>query len=270
LKKDAKEYIKNCNLWQKNKTNKAMTQPMLITTTVTKPFERICLDIVGSLPKTLSDNEYILTMQDELTRYAIAVALRATDAETVAQAFIECFVCNYGIPTSILTDCGTNFLSDIFKKMCKLLGIKKSKTTPWHPQINGFLERSHKTLKTYLRNFVDKNNNWDRLICILICYAMFCYNTTIHTSTDYTPYELVFGRKPQIPSSFHQNPEAQYNYDNYIFDLKRIMQETHKIARENIIRKKNDNKKYYDQKVNEQELHVGDKVLIKNQNKKIL
>jgi len=141
LKKGVKEYIKNCELCQKNKTNKTMRQPMLITTTVTKPFERICLDIVGPLPKTLSDNVYILTMQDQLTRYAIAVALRTTDAETVAQAFVECFVCNYGKPTSILTDCGTNFLYDIFKNMCKLLGIKKTKTTPWHPQTNGFLER---------------------------------------------------------------------------------------------------------------------------------
>jgi transposase InsO family protein len=91
------------------------------------------------------------------------------------------FVCTYGIPSSILTDCGTNFLSDIFKKMCKLLDIDKSKTTPWHPQTNGFLERSHKTLKTYLRSFVDKDNNWDRLLC----YAMFCYNTTVHSSTSY-------------------------------------------------------------------------------------
>jgi len=97
--------------------------------------------------------------------------------------------------------------------MCKLLDIEKSKTTPWHPQTNGFLERSHLTLKTYLRSFVDKDNNWDRLLT----YAMFCYNTTVHTSTSYTPYELVFGRKPNIPSSFHKEPEAQYNYDNYVF-----------------------------------------------------
>jgi transposase InsO family protein len=100
--------------------------------------------------------------------------------------------------------------------MCKLLDIDKSKTTPWHPQTNGFLERSHKTLKTYLRSFVDKDNNWDRLLC----YAMFCYNTTVHSSTSYTPYELVFGRKPNIPSTFFKEPEPQYNYDNYVIDLK--------------------------------------------------
>lgn len=142
--------------------------------------------------------------------------------------------------------------------------IEKTKTTPWHPQSNGYLERSHLTLKTYLRSFVDKDNNWDALIS----YAMFCYNTTVHTSTNYTPYELVFGKKPIIPTRFFQTTEPQYNYDNYALDLKRIMQETHKIARENLIKKKDSNKQYYDQNANILELHVGDKVLLKEQNKK--
>jgi len=217
LKKSVKQYISSCEVCQKTKTHLKTKQPMLITSTVTNSFERICLDIVGPLPQTSLGNQYILTMQDELTRYAIAVALSATDAQTVAQAFVECFVCIYGIPVSILTDCGTNFLSDVFKQMCKLLDIEKSKSTPWHPQTNGFLERSHRTLKNYLRSFVDKDNEWDNLLC----YATFCYNSTIHTSTNYTPYELVFGHKPNIPAALSRKVEPQYNYDNFIFYFKR-------------------------------------------------
>jgi len=57
------------------------------------------------------------------------------------------------------------------------------------------------------------------------------------------PYELVFGRKPNIPSAFYKEPEAQYNYDNYVLDLKRMMQEAHKIARNNLITKKETKKK---------------------------
>ncbi|KAL4100898.1 hypothetical protein QTP88_020923 [Uroleucon formosanum] len=264
LKKDVKRYIQNCEVCQKNKTHRKTKQPMLITTTVTKAFERICLDIVGPLPITELGNTHILTMQDELTRYALAVALASTDATTVARAFVECCVCIFGIPTSILTDCGTNFLSDVFKNMCKLLDIEKSKTTPWHPQTNGYLERSHKTLKNYLRSFVDKDNNWDKLLC----YSTFCYNTTVHTSTDFTPYELLFGRKPNIPSTLTREPEPQYNYDNYVFDLKKIMQETHKIARNNLVKKKENNKEYYDKTHNPITLHIGDKILLKDQNKK--
>ena len=264
MKQDVGDYIKNCAVCQKGKSGKNIKQPMLITSTVTSTFQKICLDIVGPLPKTDEGNTYILTIQDELSRYAVAVALATTDASTVARAFVECFICIYGIPITILTDCGTNFLSNLFKDVCKLLKIEKTNTTPWHPQSNGYLERSHKTLKAYLRSFVDKDTNWDTLIN----YAMFCYNTTVHTSTKFTPYELVFGKKPIIPSSFLQTPEPQYNYDDYAFDLKRIMQETHKTARENLIEKKNQNKQYYDQTSNPLELHVGDKVLMKEQNKK--
>jgi hypothetical protein len=124
LKTDVKSYIKNCEIYQKTK------QPMIITTTVTKPFGRICMDIVGLLSLTNMGNIYIPTIQGELTRYALAIALATTDAQTIAQAFVECFVCIYGIPISILTDCGTNFLSDLFKNVCKLLDIEKSKITP--------------------------------------------------------------------------------------------------------------------------------------------
>lgn len=264
LKKSVKQYISSCEVCQKTKTHLKTKQPMLITSTVTNSFERICLDIVGPLPQTSLGNQYILTMQDELTRYAIAVALSATDAQTVAQAFVECFVCIYGIPDSILTDCGTNFLSDVFKQMCKLLDIEKSKSTPWHPQTNGFLERSHRTLKNYLRSFVDRDNEWDNFLC----YATFCYNSTIHTSTNYTPYELVFGHKPNIPAALSRKVEPQYNYDNYVFDFKRNMQQAHEIARNNLINKKQDNKRYYDQTINPLTLHVGDKVLVKEQHKK--
>lgn len=67
-----------------------------------------------------------------------------------------------------------------FKNTYMLLKIYKNKTTPWHPQTNGFLERPHKPLNAYFRNFVIKDNNWDALLC----YVTFCYNMTVHTSTN--------------------------------------------------------------------------------------
>lgn len=69
LKKDVKIYIKNFEICQKNKSNRKIKQPMLITTTVTKPFGRICLDIVGPLPPSSLGNIYKVTIQDELSRY---------------------------------------------------------------------------------------------------------------------------------------------------------------------------------------------------------
>lgn len=133
-----------------------------------------------------------------------------------------------------------------------------------HRGSNGYLERSHKTLKTYLRSFVDKDNSWDNLLC----YAMFTYNTSVHTSIGFTPYDLIFGKKSNIFTEFLKEPEPEYNNENYATDRKRIMQKSQKVARNNLIDKKNVNKNNYGKTMNPITIHVGQKVLIKVQNKR--
>lgn len=79
---------------------------------------------MGPLPKTHYGNINILTMQDDLTKYSIAVAIPDATANTVKRHFVESFICINGIPDSILIDQGTNFMSDIFKNTCKIRDIK--------------------------------------------------------------------------------------------------------------------------------------------------
>ena len=91
-------------------------------------------------------------------------------------------VLKFGAPAQILTDQGTNFLSDLFKNTCKLLKIKKIQTTAFHPESNGGLERSHRVLAEYLRHYMREDQmNWDEWIP----YAVYVYNTTVHTTTAY-------------------------------------------------------------------------------------
>jgi hypothetical protein len=81
-----------------------------------------------------------------------------------------------------------------------MLKIKKVQTTPFHPGSNGGLERSHRILKEYLRHYIDNDqSNWDEWVP----YAVYVYSTSIHTSTGYTPFELVFGFKSSMPSALH-------------------------------------------------------------------
>ncbi|KAL4084029.1 hypothetical protein QTP88_029345 [Uroleucon formosanum] len=262
LKQELKDYIKNCPSCQTNKnTNKHHRSPMVITSTSTKPFEKIFLDIVGPLIATESGNTYILTMMDDLSKYSLAVPLVNHTANNVAKAFVEGFVCVHGFPETILTDQGTDFLSKIFAEVCKLLKINKINSSPYHPQTNGSLERSHRTLAEYLRHYVDKDlNNWDTLLP----YALFAYNTTIHTATNYQPYALVYGREIDIPVKLKYNPEPRYNYDDYIYDLKYKMQLAHQAARERLINRKIKSKKQYDKKEHNRNYNVGDLVLLKD------
>lgn len=86
-------------------------------------------------------------------------------------------------------------------------------TSPYHPQSNGSLKRSHRTLGEYFRSFVNKDQtNWDEYVP----FAMFAYNSSIHSLTGYQPYELLFGRKLEL-TSLIKSPEPQYNYTDYQF-----------------------------------------------------
>lgn len=262
ITKDTTEYIRKCESCQKIKSSKNTKIPLKITTTSRTPFERVALDIVGPLPISHDNNKYILTFQDDLTKFSEAIAVPNAEANTIARMLIERIVCRFGIPDSILTDQGSNFLSNLFKEVCKILKTRKLQTTPYHPQTNGALERSHKTLAEYLRHYVNQDPlTWDTWLP----YSIFVYNTTPHTSTTYSPHELLYGYPAKIPSSLNKNPQISYNYDNYANELKARLQHGYKIAREQLQDKKQKTKIQYDKKSKIKLFNVGDKVLIKNQ-----
>lgn len=110
---------------------------MEITSTSTEAFEKIALDIVGPLPLSEKGNKYILTLQDDLTKYSQAYALPNLIAETIADCFVRNFICKFGSPKILLTDQGADFTSTLIKEVCKLFKIKKINTSAYHPQSNG-------------------------------------------------------------------------------------------------------------------------------------
>lgn len=260
MRKQIKQFIRHCPDCQKNKTaTRTPKEPMVITSTATRAFEKIFLDVVGPLPRTHSGNSFILTLQDDLTKFAWASPMENHEANTVAQHFVTKFVCLHGIPQSLVTDCGTEFLSNVFKEVCKLLKIRQTSTTPYHPQSNGSLERSHRSLAEYLRNFIGRDQlNWDTRIP----YAMFCHNSTVHSATKFQPYHLVYGNSVKIPTSLTNEPEPQYNYNDYQYEVKRQMQEAQALARSNLLEAKSKSKEQYDKTAKHQSFEIGQKVLL--------
>lgn len=208
---------------------------MTITTTSSKLFERIALDIVGPLPLTINGNVCILTLQDDFTKFSQAYALPNHEAKIIADKLTHEFICKFGIPESTLTDQGPDFTSNLIKKVSKLFRLKKIQTSIYRPETNGALERSHQTLADFLKYFV-KIDNSD--LDDLLDFAMFTYNTTVHSSSKFTPFELVFGVKPNLPSSITKVPEFKYTYDDYIDNLTLKLRKSREIARENLIKSK--------------------------------
>lgn len=157
----------------------------------------------------------------------------------------------------------------MFKNVCKILKINKTQTSPYHPQSNGALERSHRTLGDYLRNYASKDqSNWDNYLE----YAIFCYNTTPHSSTNYSPFEVLFGFEAPIPSTLNRSVQPTYNYDDYVSEMKAKMQIGYELIRSNQIKAKEKSKAYYDKNSSQISYKVGDKVLmeIKNRSNKKL
>jgi hypothetical protein len=266
LEQDVTQYVKECKTCQLNKdTRPNVKLPLTVTDTKTTPWEKVYLDIVGTLSMTETGMKYILTCQDNLSKYFIAVPLQNQTADEVTNAFVKNIILIYGIPTEIVTDQGSNFMSDVFKRICKLFKIEKVCTTAYHSESNGALERTHKTLANYLRCFCNtKLNNWDEWLP----FASFTYNMTPHSVTKYTPYEILFGRIANIPGKLQRQPQTLYNFDDIVLEIKQKLQNCQQIARERLIKFKELQKQKV--KFNEYEFKENDLALLKIENRQKL
>lgn len=265
MRKDVRQYIEKCESCQKNKSSKKIKLPMAITTMSTKPFQKIFLDIVGKLPTSYRNNSYILTIQDDLTKFLLTIPLEDHKANTMAKAFVTNFVCIHGIPMNILTDNGPEFVGEIFTEVCKILKINKTMASAYRPETNGSLERAHRVIKEMLRHTIDQHaQNW----CEHIPFVTFAYNSAVHESTNFQPYELLYGNPVEFPSPLQRRAEPCYTYDNYAYEMKQKMQAAHGLARGLLIKTKHKTKEYYDKQQNEQDIHIGDKVIILDQARK--
>lgn len=229
MRQQVRDYVTSCEECKRSKLDRVKTRlPMRITDTPTEAFEKIEIDMVGPLPETERGNKYILTIQDNLTKYSDAIPLMNTESTTIAMAIAEHFIARFGCPYSIHTDQGSNFISEVMTTFCRIFKIKQIKSTAFHPQSLGSLERSHHVLIQYLKMYC-KETNWDSWLR----FALFSYNTSKHESTGFTPHELIFGKKARIPSEF-ANEEIPLTYNMFLKTLSDKLVETQTSARQRL------------------------------------
>ena len=156
----------------------------------------IAIDILGPLPRTRQGNRFVLVISDYFTKYAEAVALPDFEAETVAKAVVEQFICRFGTPRQLHSDRATNFESKVFQNVCKLLNIHKTWTTSRNPRSDGMVERFNRTLATMLTMYCEsKQNAWDQHLP----YVMLAYRSSVHDSTGFSPNMMMLGREVELP-----------------------------------------------------------------------
>jgi len=186
---DVNEYVRNCDKCQffKDDIRKAPVLPHYIPK---KPFELLSIDLIGPLNITTRNNRYILVVLDHLTRYPYLIPVPEISSLTIASSLINEVFSHHGVPKLLLSDRGSNFTSNIFKKIMQLLGIKKLETTSYRPQCNGALERLNKTVISVIRT--QSADDWDTCLP----YVAHAIRTATHSTTKQTPAELLFGSKP--------------------------------------------------------------------------
>jgi transposase InsO family protein len=256
-------WIAECELCTRRKSPIPTRRAPMQSIPVAKPMELWAMDIMGPLPMTARGNQYVLVMSDHFTKWVEAVPMPNQCADTVARAFVDQVITRHGIPDRILTDQGRNFESDLMKKVMQLLGVKKVRTSPYHPQTDGQVERFNRTLKGILTSYVnDDHDDWD----IHLQLALFAYRTSIHRSSGVSPFKAVYGREAVAPLTLRneENMPTRGLSDNYCDELEQTLRKVHKNVATNINLAQKRQKEDYDKatKVEGTQFKPGDLVLL--------
>ncbi|XP_074658644.1 uncharacterized protein LOC141911553 [Tubulanus polymorphus] len=193
LKSSVVKFCQTCHDCQVSGKGKSgiPSAPLIPIPAIGEPFSEIICDCVGPLPKTKSGNQYLLTIMCKATRFPEAIPLRKIDTPSICKALVKFFTL-FGLPRSLQSDNGSNFMSGIFQQVMFQLGISQSKSSPYHPESQGALERFHQTLKSMLRVYCNENGkDWDEGVHLLL----FATRESVQESLGFSPFELVFGHQ---------------------------------------------------------------------------
>lgn len=263
MQQDIEHYVSRVCTCLKQKTPCRETRAPLKSIVTTQPFELVSIDFLH-LDKCKGGYEYILVIVDHFTRFAQAYATTNKSGKTVADRIFNDFALKFGFPSRIHHDQGGEFENQLFSQLQTYSGVAGSRTTPYHPQGNGQVERFNRTLLQMLKTLTERQkSNWKESLNKLL----YAYNCTRCEVTGFSPFYLLYGRSPRLPVDmlFNLNSDPGVaNHSEYLEKWKRGMQEAHQIAREHAQKASARNKKNYDSKVRCSELQRGDRVLVRN------
>lgn len=261
LEKDMTARVENCGRCICRKTP-VRPSAELFPIQTTRPLELVCVDFL-SLEMSKGGFENILVITDHFTRYAQAIPCRNQKATTTAKALYEGFFRFFGFPERLHSDQGRNFDGKVIKEFCEIAGIKKSRTTPYHPMGNGSAERFNQTLLKMLGTLPNNQKaDWKAHIAPLVQ----AYNATRSDATGYSPHFLMFGSHPRLSvDAFLGVPESSdfEGYSSYSKNLRDRLHSAYETAAKAASKSGEQNKLRYDKKVHSSKLEPGDRVLVR-------
>lgn len=262
IRKYVENWCRKCDVCASRKSPPTRARAPMRKYNVGAPLERIAIDVMGPLPTSLTGNKYLLVICDYFTKFAHAVPMRNQEADTVAKTLVDNFITIFGVPMQIHTDQGSNFESNLFKGLCKLLDIDKTRTTVMRPQSDGMAERCMRTLEDMLSSFVSiHQKDWDTFISVL----MMAYRSSIHESIGVSPCRMMYGREINLPVDLlFGKPSVETgtnkNVSEYISDIENVILSIHEFARDRLSFSSDVMKRLYDHKIHHKLYNPGDPV----------
>ncbi|KAL8610943.1 hypothetical protein ACOMHN_042560 [Nucella lapillus] len=271
MKKDVRDYIKNCKKCFAVNVKMASEAPPLNSISVPKKvWSLVGIDIIGPLQETAKGNKYIVAITDHFSKWSEAAAIPDKTAASVAD-FVFSVVCHLGCMETLISDQGREFVNQVIDKLMDHFQCDHRISSAYHPQTNGQRERDNRTLKEALCKVVnEEGNNWDRYIP----GVLFAYHTSVHASTKCTPFEVMYGRKARLPidlkseneSDDHQSADVDKEADpDKLQTIQEIRRGLNDKVSESIARAQQHQKEQYDRRHhNTATVEIGTTVFIKN------
>ncbi len=194
MAKAAADYVRGCESCQRNKPDLRGRQGLpLSIDTPSAPWEVICMDFIGPLPRTARGHDLVMVVVDKLTRWVYYLPTRQTASAQDTFALLDRFVlANHDTPRQIISDRDTRFTSRFWEDLWDSMRTQLKRSTAFHPQTDGQTERANRTLIEQLRSHVDEHQaDWD----LLLPQLQRANNSAVCFSTGFSPFEMNNGRK---------------------------------------------------------------------------
>lgn len=260
---DIQRKVKSCDRCIRQKVPVPIAAE-LVPISSTTAMGLVCIDYL-SLETSKGGYENVLVITDHFTRYAQAIPTRNQTARTTARVLFDNFFVHYGFPSKLHSDRGANFESKVIKHLCKIAKIRKTRTTPYHPMGNGQVERFNQTLIRMLGTLAaEEKRDWKSHIPTMT----HAYNATVHESTGFSPFYLMFGRQPRLAIDaflgIRTDAVTGRSRKDYAQKLESRLKLAYRRANDEAVNRAGKYKAYYDVRVKKHQLRPGDRVLSRN------
>ena len=260
MMEDVQDYVSSCDLCQKNKSSTKKTAGLLQPLPIPKDrWESISMDFMFGLPLTQRGNDGIIAFIDRLTKQAHLEPISSSiTASQTAEIFFNTVFRHHGLPKEIISDRDSKFTSLYWQALFKYIGTKLKLSTTFHPQTDGQTERLNRTISEMLRTYASsKPYDWD----LNLPLVEFAYNNSKQASTGTSPFQLVYGKDPLVPSIFYNREKIEMKVasaEEFLLKMKKNLKD----AQTNILKATTKQKKYADATRREISFKEGEKVLI--------